>query len=403
MKQMRSSLQNLSISYEIALAIGNSLNLSEMLHDVIHKMVHKTNAYHGIIWVNNGEKLQPVASAGINIKDVQAQGERIGCRDVFNQIIKREQFVLRCKDDKDFLQYCTVLSEKEESVLIVPVANVAIIYLVYSRRDIADKPLANMITGLSKKLGIAIEACMDHKNIINEVQVRVKAEKELTKKTEQLISGEKELQRLYGESEQARKSLLSILEDVEQKEEALREKEIYTRAIIEQSPISIQIFNKNGLTIDTNSAWGELWQLPSDELIGKYNVLEDEYAREIGALDNIEKAFKGETSFPFEIEYDPVKSRNPGRKRYIKCVVFPIKNKNGEMNRVVLMHEDITERKQAAEELAKHRENLEELVQERTKELEDKNKKLEKFNKLFVDREFRIKELRDKLKEVEGK
>ncbi|MCD4770741.1 MAG: PAS domain S-box protein, partial [Bacteroidales bacterium] len=123
------------------------------------------------------------------------------------------------------------------------------------------------------------------------------------------------------------------------------------RAIIEQSPISIQIFNKNGLTLDTNNAWGELWQLPSDELIGKYNVLEDEYAREIGALDNIEKAFKGETSFPYEIEYDPVKSGNPGRKRYVKCVVFPIKNEKGEVNRVVLMHEDITERKQAVEKL----------------------------------------------------
>lgn len=64
---------------------------------------------------------------------------------------------------------------------------------------------------------------------------------------------------------------------------------------------------------------------------------------------------------------------------------------------------DITERKLADEELAKHREHLEELVKERTKELEYKNAELERFNQLFVGREFRIKELRDKVKALEGK
>ena len=67
------------------------------------------------------------------------------------------------------------------------------------------------------------------------------------------------------------------------------------------------------------------------------------------------------------------------------------------------LEREITERKQAEEELSKHREHLEELVKERTAELEEKNKKLEKFNDLFVNREFRIKELKDKVKELEKK
>jgi len=62
---------------------------------------------------------------------------------------------------------------------------------------------------------------------------------------------------------------------------------------------------------------------------------------------------------------------------------------------------DITERKEIYDELEKHREHLEELVKERTAELEERNAELERMNSAFVGREFRIKELRDRVKELE--
>ena len=44
---------------------------------------------------------------------------------------------------------------------------------------------------------------------------------------------------------------------------------------------------------------------------------------------------------------------------------------------------------------------MEELVEKRTNELEEKSARLERMNKLFVGRELRIKELRDRIKELE--
>ena len=64
---------------------------------------------------------------------------------------------------------------------------------------------------------------------------------------------------------------------------------------------------------------------------------------------------------------------------------------------------DISQRKLAEEELKKHREHLEEMVKERTAQLNQKNEELEKFNKLFVGRELRMIELKKKIAELEKK
>ena len=63
---------------------------------------------------------------------------------------------------------------------------------------------------------------------------------------------------------------------------------------------------------------------------------------------------------------------------------------------------DITERKLSETELREHKENLEILVEERTKELKDKYSELERINKLFVGRELRMIELKEKIKSIEN-
>ena len=64
---------------------------------------------------------------------------------------------------------------------------------------------------------------------------------------------------------------------------------------------------------------------------------------------------------------------------------------------------DITDRKKAEEALQKAHEELEAKVEERTKKLKEKTEKLERMNKLFVDRELRMKELKEEIKELKKK
>jgi len=64
---------------------------------------------------------------------------------------------------------------------------------------------------------------------------------------------------------------------------------------------------------------------------------------------------------------------------------------------------NIEDRKKAQKEIEKYQHELEGLVQERTAELEEKNTFLERMNDAMVDREFRIKELRDELADMRKK
>ncbi len=123
------------------------------------------------------------------------------------------------------------------------------------------------------------------------------------------------------------------------------------RLMIEQSPLSVQIFSHDGRTLRVNRAWEELWGVRREE-IPDYNVLRDEQLVEKGVMPYIEQGFAGQTvSIPL-IRYVPERSI-PGvsevSERWVQSYIYPVKSETGEILEVVLTHEDITDRMRAEE------------------------------------------------------
>ena len=130
-------------------------------------------------------------------------------------------------------------------------------------------------------------------------------------------------------------------------QQTLRESEERFAQLVEQSPISIEVYTAGGLLSIANKAYEDLWRIPRDTVIGKYNILEHQHIRNLDILDPVKKAFRGENVHLPLLEHDPNSSGDfpDSRKRSVQPYIYPIKNEHGAVSHVVLFIIDVTEQK----------------------------------------------------------
>ena len=52
--------------------------------------------------------------------------------------------------------------------------------------------------------------------------------------------------------------------------------------LVEQSPAVFEIYDTNGVLVQVNSAFEELWQLQRSDVVGKFNVFESQQVTDLG-------------------------------------------------------------------------------------------------------------------------
>src|SRR5918994_7245538 len=133
---------------------------------------------------------------------------------------------------------------------------------------------------------------------------------------------------------------------------ALRASETRFRLMIEQSPLSTQIFSPDGRTLRVNRAWEELWGVTLDQ-IPEYNVLQDAQLVEKGIMPYIRQGFAGKATAVPPVRYDPdatIPSVSDVAHRWVQAFIYPLRDADGAIQEVVLVHEDITDQREAEEE-----------------------------------------------------
>lgn len=184
--------------------------------------------------------------------------------------------------------------------------------------------------------------------------------------------------------------------DRKQTEIMLKESEEKYRGLVEVSSDAIFINQRNQITYLNPAALRLFGAKDPEQLIGKspFTVFDPMYHQAIG--QRIGEMFKRETVAPM-IEERIVRLDGSVADVEVTATSFKLQ---GELAIQVVLR-DVTERKRAERQIVSFNEELEKLVQQRTAELNESIAELEEQTRVFVGREMRIIELKDRVEELE--
>ncbi len=160
-----------------------------------------------------------------------------------------------------------------------------------------------------------------------------------------------------------RKIVFGIIQDITDRKIA----EATLNDIIEKNPMSIQIVDINGHTLKTNPANTLLFGSPPPPDFSIFGDLQTRYPH---VKKHIELAKSGQVVHLPDILYNThdISPELPDNPKWIRAIIFPLKDSAGKPDRFVFMHEDITERK-LAEEALKDSESKYQFIVENTDDL----------------------------------
>lgn len=145
--------------------------------------------------------------------------------------------------------------------------------------------------------------------------------------------------------------------------------------IFKQSPISIELYDKNGFLLEVNQACVDLFGLSNNIEIKGFNLFSNPHLTPQGILD-----IKAGKPIKYELEYnfDLIKEKNLYKttrqgKCYLECFINPTVDSNKEITGYIVHINEISERKQA-----------EMLLEKQAKELQELNATKDKFMSIIA-------------------
>ena len=149
-------------------------------------------------------------------------------------------------------------------------------------------------------------------------------------------------------------AVCGISTDITERKRAAAEIETtkaFLDTVVDMSPFAMWISDRDGTILRTNHSLRTLLNLSNDEIIGKYNVLEDMNLEKQGVMPKVKDVFKKHVPARFCM---PWRSADAGEVNFagasdlhIDVSMFPILDTNGKLMNVVCQWVDITEQRQA--------------------------------------------------------
>ncbi|MEZ0148159.1 MAG: PAS domain S-box protein [Candidatus Reddybacter sp.] len=156
--------------------------------------------------------------------------------------------------------------------------------------------------------------------------------------------------------------IVALVRDVSERAAVHKQLEASERQaslLFENSPISTAIFASDGQFIRANQAHDKLWGMVLADVDPDFNILKDAQTNDLIGKDTLAAIFEGEHRVLEPFIYRASELIDPngaavkgGRDNTILPMFFPLKDSEGELESIVQMHIDLTERVEAEQKLS---------------------------------------------------
>lgn len=291
----------LSLSYEIALSIGQSFDIEQMLEQLLKTLVRASGAHRGTAWLlREGQQPQPAATAGPGQRATHPPEATLRA---VRQVLFLGRPDLKAEGDPEFEAACGHLTGQEKEVLLFPVGKLLVLQLVFCRAGIAAD-LAGVLEGLAPRVHGAALACLAY---------------------EESLAQERSSRR--------------------RAEDALARSEARYREVLDHINAGIYWSTPDGQILDANPAFIAMFGFESKEELGKVTA-SDLYANPDDRRRFLERILADGSVRNYEILY----RRRDGR-TFWACETATLVGTRGEAPHIMGVIVDVTERKALEQKL----------------------------------------------------
>lgn len=173
-------------------------------------------------------------------------------------------------------------------------------------------------------------------------------------------------------------SIVENINDRKQWEKKLINSQVQFRELFEKAPIPLMIFDIEGYLADANEVALKWYNLSKNQLLSlRINVysVKELFVKNGIDLDNV--FIQHNTQSWYDLPYLATDSRILGDDKVVNVKMYPIKNSDAKVDKVICFLEDVTSQKKYRDKLEQLNHELESRVEERTKELQSAKKEVE--------------------------
>lgn len=327
---------DISLLYELSLNIGHSLDIYENCDQFLQRLLSRKNFVYSAVWLKDSylddQSSESTLSLAYSYPERFSRLKSANVEDLIIQVEAVEDSRLCKLEDGAFSSlFSDEVNADGDSAICYRLKDFGFLIIISNTKIVSPEDEVNRLEKVLDKFATSLQGCLAHQHLLNEISERQKVTR-----------------------------LLS------QNQEKLKQAQTF-------ASMGVWEFFINDGRLEWSEECGELFGLTRDEFPSSF-------AEFLKLVHPADRAYVAEVNNPATenkaeaaLHYEHRITRKDGAVRWVREEAGTVYNQSGEAVKLVGMVIDITERKLMEEEISKAREELEQMVDDRTKELVEVN------------------------------